>query len=203
MSHAKATSRDPDDPADVSLDELFSTEDIGENGTGRKRPSWKTWLVWRLLISAAVAYGGLRFAQASRLNIPYALLFSVCMALFAVRRLLSTVPDTPLPKTLRTVAPPRQLSSDVDGLAAATSRWDMRLDWIDRDPQRFAVRARPLMIEIVDERLRQRHGLSLASDPQRARTLLGEKLWQSLYAPITRAPTPRELATMLDLMESV
>lgn len=189
---------------DVSLDELFSADPDDDLGAKpRQRAGWKVWLAWRVAISAGLAYGALRFAQASDLNIPYPLLYAIFLALFSVRRLLSSVQETPIPKALRTVAPGSQLTSEVDGLAAATSRWDMRLDWIDRDPQRFAVRARPLMIEIIDERLRQRHGFSLASDPHRARKVLGETLWQSLYAPITRAPTPKELATMVDLMESV
>jgi hypothetical protein len=186
---------------DASLDDLFSGDE--PEGGGRRRSSWRAWLARRLVFTVVIAYLGHRVGLTLGTDIPVLLLGGLALALFTVRRMLTTIPPVPMPKTLRTVAPAPRFTNDIDGLAAATSRWDMRLDWIERDPQRFSARARPLMIEIIDERLRQRHGFTIASDPPRARTVLGEKLWQALNAPITRAPTPRELAAILDLMESV
>ena len=46
-------------------------------------------------------------------------------------------------------------------------------------------------------------GITLASDPQRARHLLGEPLWALVTEPVRRPPTGRELAALVKLMEAI
>ncbi|HEY8473446.1 MAG TPA: hypothetical protein VIL37_12540 [Natronosporangium sp.] len=82
-----------------------------------------------------------------------------------------------------------------DGLGPAVVRWQARLN------RRRSLR--PGLAELVDERLRQRHGLGLTDDPDRARTLLGEKLFTYLVDPAARTPSPRELAAMLTSLEEL
>jgi hypothetical protein len=55
--------------------------------------------------------------------------------------------------------------------------------------------------ELTDERLRLRHGITRASDPRRARELLGEPLWQLLGDPGRRPPKARDLATHVETLE--
>jgi hypothetical protein len=76
-----------------------------------------------------------------------------------------------------------------DLLRSAVRRWEQRLEWSDEDPDRFAQIVRPVMAEMVDERLRAHHGVTLESNPARARELLAPKLWQLLSDPLT--PPPR------------
>jgi len=185
---------------DASLDDLFSSDEAEPR---RRRSGWPAWFAWRLIFSGVIAYLGHQMGVRFGVDIPALLLGGLTLAVFTVRRMFTEIPPLPMPKTLRSVASAARSGQEVNGLTAATSRWDMRLEWTERDPERFSIRARPLMIEIVDERLRQRHGFSLATDPPRARKVLGEALWHSLYAPITRPPTPKELAAMLNLMEAI
>jgi hypothetical protein len=51
--------------------------------------------------------------------------------------------------------------------------------------------------------LRQRHGVSRADDPRRARELMGERLWMFLFSPLASTPNPRELAAVVDDMEKL
>jgi hypothetical protein len=78
---------------------------------------------------------------------------------------------------------------DGDLLRSAVRRWEQRLEWSDGDPDRFARIVRPVVAELVDERLRTRHGVTLESNPARARELLAQPLWQLLTDPTS--PTPR------------
>jgi len=76
-----------------------------------------------------------------------------------------------------------------DLLRSAVRRWEQHLEWSEKDPDRFARVVRPMMTEMVDDRLRSRHGFTLGSNPDRARELLAPELWQLLSDPLT--PPPR------------
>ena len=92
-----------------------------------------------------------------------------------------------------------------DGLVTATTRWDNRLSWVrlQNDKGQFARSVQPRLIELVDERLRVRHGVVRVADPVRARALLGEQLWAFVTTPVPKNPTPRELAGLITLMEAL
>jgi hypothetical protein len=92
---------------------------------------------------------------------------------------------------------------DPDGLAPAVHRWHAQLRWDRSGLWRSGRSLRPDLAELVDERLRQRHGCTRASDPDRARRLLGERLWSYLADPAARTPSPRDLATMLTTVEEL
>jgi hypothetical protein len=70
-------------------------------------------------------------------------------------------------------------------------------------------RVRPLLRDLATERLHARHGVDLDSDPERARELLGEELWEVVKADRTlghrSAPgLPLEQASRLvDALEAV
>ena len=90
-----------------------------------------------------------------------------------------------------------------DMVRVAVRRWEQRLDWSQSDPDRFTGNLLPVLAELTDERLRLRHGLTRASDPRRARELLGEPLWQLLHDPPRRPPKPRELAGHVETLEKL
>ncbi len=71
-----------------------------------------------------------------------------------------------------------------------------RLRWGITSPDHFAATLRPMLAELADEGLRRRHGIDRRREPERARALLGEPLWQVMTQP---DPAPPTIAT-LDLL---
>jgi hypothetical protein len=55
----------------------------------------------------------------------------------------------------------------------------------------------------VQERLRLRHGITVDSDPARARQLLGEPLWALVTKRARRCPNRRELVALVKQMEEL
>jgi hypothetical protein len=90
-----------------------------------------------------------------------------------------------------------------DGLRGAVKRWETRLDWCYTDNGAYTRKVLPLLGEVVDERLRQRHGITRESDPATAYKVIGEPLWTYLAGPIRRPPSPRELANLIAWMERI
>lgn len=95
----------------------------------------------------------------------------------------------------RATAPPAPSTADDE--AAGTQRGvaeivalEHRLAWGSVDAERFESRVRPLLADLVAERLRQRHGIDHTREPDRARSIVGEDLWQ-LMNPPDRGSGPR------------
>jgi hypothetical protein len=147
--------------------------------------------------------------RAGGYSIPFLLLFAVFFSLTLLRRALRTVDPKPLPEaatgTLPATAedPEAAAMERADGLYVAMTRWDTRLEWTERDPSRFARVVRARLADVADERLRQRHGITRQGDPARARELMGELLWAFIHVPITRNPTPSEMAAIVAKVESL
>ena len=93
-----------------------------------------------------------------------------------------------------------------DGVAASVRRWTRLLEWgitgMVTDPNRFARTVGAPLGELVDERLRQRHGITRATDPERARAIVGENLW-ALLSPQRRLPGHREVAAAVTDLERI
>jgi hypothetical protein len=91
----------------------------------------------------------------------------------------------------------------LDGVVRAVQRWEARFTWTERDHARWASAVRPRLVDLVDERLRHRHGLTLRRDPARARAVIGDELWTFLHAPVRRGPSPRDMATIIAEIEKI
>jgi hypothetical protein len=193
----------------ASIDELLATTDEGEAQAAA--PPRRSTFVSRLFRSALIAVicAGAAYVVLRPLGIkvPYILLFAGFLALLAMWRALRAVtPTRRLTVGAVPVAPviggvdPDELA---DGIQLAVGRWDTRLSWTERDPQRFVSAVRPRLAEMAEERLRQRRGVDPYADPRRARELMGERLWAFLYAPLAQNPNPRELAAVVDDMEKL
>ena len=90
-----------------------------------------------------------------------------------------------------------------DGLIELTSL-EHRLSWGSVDPDRFRERVRPVLVDLALERLRSRHGVDPATQPEDARRILGESLWQMVTGPPpSRCPTRPELTRLVDDMERI
>jgi hypothetical protein len=148
-----------------------------------------------------------------RWQISYALFLVVVLAALAGRRLVGLVAPPPMLESpvredseLRAFGIPDRPFSDV-------RRWEDRLDLVQGDPAFFDRTVRPALATLVDERLRAAHGLTRASDPERAQAILGTRLFDFLEPAAsaeptergtpTRSPSPTELAEIVTKMEDV
>jgi hypothetical protein len=195
-----------------SIDELLGYEEEPEPKptSHRERPS--RWLIKSVLLSViggAVEYGLLRVGGA---EIAYPFLVALTFTLVVVRRVVRDVAVAPVPETLRKPPPAPSAGGDGgggwgerDGLRLAVTGWGTRLAWLHSrsDPRQFIRNVQPRLVQIVDERLRLRHGITLTGDPARARELLGEPLWAFVSTPVRKNPTPRELAALVNHMEDI
>jgi hypothetical protein len=127
----------------------------------------------------------------------------VAAAFVALRLLMLAVADVaPPPAPKRTAGPDTAASPHgADSLRSAVRQWEQRLEWSQSDPVAFARNVLPVLAELADERLRLRHGMTRASDPRRARELLGEPLWLALGDPGGRSPRARDLADYVAALE--
>ncbi len=191
------------------LDELLRYED-DEPVSHRlpKRPSSFRWLIRPVLISAIGSLAGVVIARALGAAIPYALVFMVLLAAQLLYRTIKWIAPAPVPRTLLrdlTTQRPDPVDVPADGLYLATARWDTRLAWVrlQHDPEQFGRTVQPRLVQLVDERLRLRHGIIREREPERARRLVGDPLWTFLTRPVRQNVTPRELAELITMMEKI
>jgi len=194
-----------------SLDDLM---DVGEQEpapepTRRFDRGWG-WLVRVVLVAAggAVAINFLLSIAANR-AVPYVLIGIGLVAIQVLFAVLAWVRSTGLPDTLRygLISTNRAgQAGSRDGLATATARWGRELSWFGLqggDGEQFARTLQPRLARLAEERLRLRHGITVRSDPARARQLLGEQLWSLVTSRATRCPSGRELAALVKQMEAI
>ena len=152
-------------------------------------------------MATTVTVAGLRIAG-TRVSI-----LIVVAAFIALRLLMLAVAEVAPPPAGRAAARTGGADSGdhgwagADSLRAAVRRWELRLDWSQSDADRFSRNVLPVIGELTDERLRLRHGITRASDPRRARKLVGEPLWQLLDDPGRRPPRRADLETYVQALE--
>ncbi|HEX5597442.1 MAG TPA: hypothetical protein VFX61_15700 [Micromonosporaceae bacterium] len=186
---------------EASIDDLLGHE---EEPAGDRRGAGRGGWVRSALVAAALTAVTLLGLRLFGIGVSPVVVFAGFAALLLLRRLTAQV--TPPPG--RT---PRSRGADdglyrfdsADGLRGEVNRWQRKLRWARKDPDRFVRVVRPALAELVDERLRQRHGCTRASDPVRAKTLLGEPLWTLLTDSRTRSPSARQYAAILAKLEEL
>ncbi|WP_432831691.1 hypothetical protein [Dactylosporangium sp. CA-092794] len=210
----------------VGLDELFDGERAAPRPDPRparrpSRPFDLRWWIRRLFVAFAltVVGGGVLWVAGYRL--PYALVLLSIVAIQVMREVLQQVHADDLPAAVtgsgrEPVRPPeenpgeraarRELRDAIprgDGIRLAVAKWDDRFVWGERDPGRFAAVVVPRFTDLVDARLRQRHGITLAGAPEQARALVGEELWQLLHYTPSRVPSPQDIASIVAKVEAL
>jgi hypothetical protein len=192
-----------------SLDELLRYEEE-EPASHRvaPRPSSFRWLVRPVIIAVLGSVIGGLMMRAFGLAVPYPLIFMILLAAQLLRRTLAWVNPAPIPVTLlHQVRQPtgEHHSTPADGLYLATARWDTRLAWVrlQHDPEQFARTVQPRLVQLIDERLRLRHGVLRDREPERARELLGEPLWTFVSRPVRQGMSPRDVTALIGWMEKL
>jgi hypothetical protein len=176
---------------------VTSLDDLLEYGTGeaeRRRRPGRWWAVKAAVASAALGAAVVVVLLVLGYEMSYLTAAAGVLAILALHRL---VRGLEVRRRVRVAADLEREPGErgADGLAPAVHRWHVRL-------QRKRT-LQPNLAELVDERLRLRHGCTRASDPARARTLLGERLWAYLGESTARTPSPRDFAAMLKTVEEL
>ncbi len=194
-------------PDIAQLDELLEFSDGPPVQVRAQRPRrWLAPTAIQAFLLSAVAYT--LFAVAN-LRAPFPLLLALSTAVVGVRQAVKASREPDSRRVVDAVrAPARTGTLDVagwyeggDGMRDAIRRWDRRLDWGSGSADRFQGTVVNRLGELADERLRLRHSITRASDPVRARMLLGEDFWQLLHEPIVRVPKPKEIAAAAKRLE--
>ncbi len=202
------------DRRDSGLDALFSSSD--ERPADRDvevvdRPPSRAWWVIRnlllVVVATVVTEAGLRIA---RIGVSLLLIVAAFVALRLLMLAVAQVAPPPRPKRGERESGRDHNRADDEGLYSwtgsdslrvAVRRWEQRLSWAQSDPEAFSRNVLPVLAELTDERLRLRHGITRASDPRRARELLGDGALELLSGPVRRTPKARELSDYLETLE--
>ncbi|MER7004605.1 hypothetical protein ABT297_16365 [Dactylosporangium sp. NPDC000555] len=209
----------------VGLEELFEGGRAAQRRDPRparrpSRPFDTRWWVRRLFVAVALTTVGWFVLWMTGYVVSYPLVLLSIVAIQVMRQVLAQVHADELPAAVTGVGlepvrePPergdrparRELRDAIpsgDGIRLAVSRWDDRFVWGERDPGRFAAVVVPRFADLVDARLRQRHGITLAGAPEQARRLVGEELWQLLHYTPSRVPSPRDIASIVAKVEAL
>jgi hypothetical protein len=188
----------------VSLNELLTYGEVRTEMPRRER----RWRIADIIVPVVVAGGAWAVVRVSGFVAPYPMLLALVFTIMLLRRALTSVPPIPSPPATRSdvwgvTDDGADRSPPTDGVVRAVQRWEARFGWTERDPTRYKSAVHPRLYELVDERLRQRHGITLRSDPNQARALIGEQLWTFLHARVAHTPTAREMAAVIDEMERI
>lgn len=188
----------------TKLDDLLSYD---EDHSRHRRPRRNAWprLVAAVLACALTAFAFQSVLRVFDYTVGFPIAFGLALAVVGLAMLVNRIGAGAIPETLLRT-PARRASFDYvseDGIRDGVKSWQTRLDWTGKDATRFAASVQPALVELVDERLRARHGVSRTSDPERARQLLGPELWKFVNEPVSRRPTARDLAPLVAAMEAL
>lgn len=189
----------------MSLDDLFSSRDepVVEEPVEApvvREKSKALWLLRNIVLVAAATTVTVAVLRAGGYHAPLILIIAAFIGLRLILLAVSEVAPPPLPKR-RGGGSGSSSGPASDALRAAVRRWERTLDRATADPDLYSRNVLPVLAEMADERLRLRHGITRASDPRRARELLGDPSWEALHDPGRRAGKTRELETLVDALE--
>jgi hypothetical protein len=152
-------------------------------------------LVLLAAAAAGAALWGVAFAVDYRASVALCAVAGLVVGLSWRLARLVVPPPEPL-------AAPRPEEDRDEGLLLLSSL-ESRLAWGASDPDRFRDRVWPELVDLAADLLRTRHGIDLRTQPDRARRILGEPLWQLIIRPSERGPNRAELSRLVDALERI
>jgi hypothetical protein len=188
---------------DGGLDELFGVpqqpEPVAEVPVAEKPRSRLPRLAGEALLIAVTTVVIVAGLRAASVRIPLILIIAALIGLRAIMWAASRTAPPPVPRTRSRAS--SESARAADTLRASVRRWERNLDQAHSDPELYARNVLPVLAELTDERLRLKHGITRASDPGRARELLGEESWSTLADPRRRGLRARDIETLVNALE--
>jgi hypothetical protein len=117
----------------------------------------------------------------------------------AVRLLGSQLIETSWPQRFDEELAAQRLRSN-DSRAQFLATW---VQHAERDPETFTRRIRPLLAELTRDRLVHRHGIDPAVQPDRAREVAGEHLWELISGTTARTASYAEIEQAVQTIEKL
>ncbi|MGX6602686.1 hypothetical protein ACWKSP_11190 [Micromonosporaceae bacterium Da 78-11] len=164
----------------------------------RSRLAWVLRNALLIAVATTVTVAGLRSAD---MHVSLLLIVAAFIGLRLIMLAVSEVAPPPVPKRRAGAGASGVGGDSFDSLREAVRRWEKTLSRAQSDPDLYSRNVLPGLAELTDERLRLRHGITRATDPRRARGLLGDPLWAALHDPGRRTPKARDLETYVDVLE--
>jgi hypothetical protein len=95
------------------------------------------------------------------------------------------------------------LDALIDRPFARLSTIRERLGWGLKNPEYFGRALQPMLLELIDEKLRRTHGVDLHRDPDAARAMTGEPVWQLVTQEVSVTPTMADIDLVLRTVEAL
>jgi hypothetical protein len=189
----------------ATIDDLLRHVEESDTPAPRRRTG-VGWAVRAALLAGALTALTVFGLRLLGLDLSAVGVFAGFLAVLLIRRVTARLAP-PVPARQARRRPVRRADrsdqSADDALRSAVRGWQQRLTWADGSSDRFARVVLPRLRDLADERLRQRHGVTRASDPDRARELLGEPAWSLLADSSDRSPTLTEYAAVASGLEKI
>ncbi len=97
--------------------------------------------------------------------------------------------------------PVAALPETVDRRFRRLARHTDRLTYAVVATRHYESGVRPVLAELARDRLRRHHGIDMTAEPDRAREVMGDDLWQSLTSAREQPPTTTDLSRWLTALE--
>lgn len=154
-----------------------------------------------LFIAAAIAGLVYLYLRAAEYEIPYWQLALIAIAIVYLSRLVANqrnpVVDPGVPPNMSALAEPATVRPSV-------ADWERLLAYIEKYPDLYHETATQSKLwRITADRLRIKHHINLADDPDGAREFIGQPLFDFLHRPLDTCPTKAEFDYFLTQIEKI
>lgn len=75
------------------------------------------------------------------------------------------------------------------------------LDFVPAEARHFEYGVRPLLVDLIDDRLRRHHRIDRRTQPELARQIVGEELWTLVEVEQRQSPSARRLRGWVEAIE--
>jgi hypothetical protein len=167
-----------------------------------RRSRWLSRLQNRLLLAAAVGLVGGLALPAAAAALEAHLNSWLCVGIGVAGAVLIQLVRETAAEPQAVEFPLQRIVADRSEYFARLRQLEHRLEATSWDGSKYDRNVRPVLARLAAERLRQKYGIDVQRQPQRAREVLGDQLW-SLMVDIQTASPPQSQARLSALVAAI